>query len=262
MIENKDEVFEASLTVLLPEVIGPKDPTTSEGKNPDPSKYWTVTFKSADDTKGTVAAENTFYVLKSANKTLADLEKVAPATTAKDGYTFDKWDPALDKNTAIDKDMNVTAQFVDSMVGPKDPTKDDGKNPDSSKYWTVTFESADTTKGTVDAKNTVYVLKSANKTLADIKDSAPVTKAKEGYKFDKWEPALDNNTAINKDITVTASFKQADQPASDDNNPQAATATAVPQTGDSANGLLYAAFMGLPGVSLLAAGLRKRRKQH
>ena len=44
--------------------------------------------------------------------------------------------------------------------------------------------------------------------------------------------------------------------------PQAASVKAVPQTGDSANGLLYAALMGLPGVSLLAAGLRKRRKQH
>ena len=148
------------------------------------------------------------------------------------------------------------------MVGPKDPTKEDGKNPDTSKYWTVTFESADTAKGTVNAKNTVYVLKSANKKLADLKDSAPKLTAKDGYTFDKWDPALDAATAIDKDMTVTASFKQADQPASDDNNSQAATATAVPQTGDSANGLLYAALMGLPGVSLLAAGLGKRRKQH
>lgn len=104
-------------------------------------------------------------------------------------------------------------------------------------------------------------MKTANKTLADLEKVAPAITAKEGYKFDKWEPALDNNTAIDKDITVTASFKQADQPASDDNNSQAASATAVLQTGDSANGLLYAALMGLPGVSLLAAGLGKRRKQ-
>lgn len=104
-------------------------------------------------------------------------------------------------------------------------------------------------------------MKTANKTLADLEKVAPAATAKEDYKFDKWEPALDNNKAINKDVTVKASFKQEDKPVSDDNNPQGASAKAVPQTGDSANGLLYAALMGLPGVSLLAAGLGKRRKQ-
>ena len=59
--------------------------------------------------------------------------------------------------------------------------------------------------------------------------------------------------SVTKHATVTVSEKAV---------PQGASATAVPQTGDSANGLLYAALMGLPGVSLLVAGLRKRRKQH
>ena len=92
------------------------------------------------------------------------------------------------------------------VVGPVDPTDPNGGKPaDTSKYWTVTFESADTTKGTIAAKNTVYVLKTETKTLADI--TAPGKTAVQGYEFDKWEPALDNATTINKDMTVKAYFK-------------------------------------------------------
>jgi len=273
LCDGPNGVSNANLKVLV-KVIGPKDPTKEDGKNPDTSKYWTVKFESADATKGTVDAKNTVYVLKSANKTLADLKDSAPATIAQEGYKFDKWDPALDENTAIDKDMTVHAKFValDGVIGPKDPTKPDGKNPDTGKYWTVTFESEDSAKGTVAAKNTFYVLKTAKKTLADLKDSAPAPTPQEGYKFDKWSPALDA-TVIANDVTIKACFKKADTPAPapasatptsapDSNNPQGASAKAVPQTGDSANMSLYAALMGLPGVSLLAAGLRKRRKQH
>ena len=92
------------------------------------------------------------------------------------------------------------------VVGPVDPTDPNGGKPaDPNKYWTVTFKSADEAKGTVDAKNTVYVLKTETKTLADI--TAPKTTAKAGYEFDKWEPALDNATSINKDLEVKAYFK-------------------------------------------------------
>ena len=92
------------------------------------------------------------------------------------------------------------------VVGPVDPQDPNGEKPqDPSKYWTVTFKSADETKGTVDAKNTVYVLKTEQKTLADI--TAPGKTAAQGYEFDKWEPALDNATSINKDLEVKAYFK-------------------------------------------------------
>ena len=94
------------------------------------------------------------------------------------------------------------------VVGPVDPTDPNGGKPaDTSKYWTVTFESADTTKGTIAAKNTVYVLKTETKTLADI--TAPGKTAVQGYEFDKWEPALANATNIDKDMTVKAYFRQA-----------------------------------------------------
>ena len=207
--EKTGTVAQTTFTAVFEkDIVGPKDPTKPDGKNPDANKYWAVTFESADTTKGTVAAENTVYVLKTANKTLADIAKKAPATTPVGNNKFDGWNPALDANTAINKDLTVKAQFsaLDEIVGPKDPTKPDGKNPDANKYWAVTFESADTTKGTVAAENTVYVLKTANKTLADIAKKAPATTPVGNNKFDGWNPALDANTAINKDLTVTGTF--------------------------------------------------------
>ena len=297
--------------ILLEEVVGPKDPTQPGGENPDTNKYFAVKFESEDTAKGTVAAENTFYILKTAGKTLEDLKDSAPAATPVGNNKFDGWNPALDTNTAIDQDRTVKAQFsvkvfdpthVEKMVvkeqptklvytegeklelaglvvtltdnqgltkdvafadfaangitaapandtaltlannakkvtltkdnltaetdaltvnakvtpqnppvvGPVDPTQPGGGNPDASKYWTVTFESADTTKGTVAAKNTVYVLKTETKTLADI--TAPEKTAKTGYEFEKWEPALDANTRIDKDLEVKAHFKASGTP--------------------------------------------------
>ncbi len=99
-----------SLTVLE-KVVGPKDPTKPDGKNPDANKYWAVKFESTDTSKGTVAAENTFYILKTAGKTLADIADKAPAVTAIGNNKFDGWDPVLDTNTAIDQDRTIKAQF-------------------------------------------------------------------------------------------------------------------------------------------------------
>ena len=212
--ETANLTVNAKVTPQDPPVVGPVDPEDPNGGKPqDTSKYWTITFESEDTTKGTVAAKNTVYVLKTENKTLADI--TAPEKTAAQGYEFDKWEPALDANTTINKDMTVKAYFKASgtptpqnppVVGPVDPEDPNGGKPqDTSKYWTITFESEDTTKGTVAAKNTVYVLKTENKTLADI--TAPEKTAAQGYEFDKWEPALDANTTINKDMTVKAYFK-------------------------------------------------------
>ncbi|WP_349267113.1 InlB B-repeat-containing protein, partial [Fenollaria timonensis] len=203
-LDNKTAV-DKDLTVTgtftkLTDVIGPVDPGVTP--NPDTKLYWTVTFVSADTATGTVAKENTVYVLKTANKTLADV--TAPTTTPATGYKFDKWTPALDNKTAVDKDLTVTGTFtkLTDVIGPVDPGVT--PNPDTKLYWTVTFVSADTATGTVAKENTVYVLKTANKTLADV--TAPTTTPATGYKFDKWTPALDNKTAVDKDITVTGTF--------------------------------------------------------
>lgn len=102
---------ETEALTVLEKVVGPKDPTKPDGKNPDENKYWTVKFESADTSKGAVAAENTFYILKTAGKTLADIADKAPAVTAIGNNKFDGWDPVLDTNTAIDQDRTIKAQF-------------------------------------------------------------------------------------------------------------------------------------------------------
>ena len=115
--ETANLTVNAKVTPQDPPVVGPVDPTDPNGEKPaDPSKYWTVTFKSADETKGTVAAKNTVYVLKTEQKTLADI--TAPEKTAVQGYEFDKWDPALDANTTIAGDMIVKAYFKQAGTTP------------------------------------------------------------------------------------------------------------------------------------------------
>ena len=271
-----DEFVDAEITVKQKEapvptptdkkVIGPVDPTDPNGGKPaDTSKYYTVTFETEDETKGTVSAKNTVYVLKTETKTLADI--TAPEVTAKEGYEFDKWEPTLDKSTAINKDLKVKAQFKKvvpvptptdpKVVGPVDPTDPNDEKPaDASKYWTVTFETEDETKGTVDYKNTVYVLKTETKTLADI--TAPKVTAKEGYEFDKWEPALTNATTINKDLKVKAYFKKVKEK-SYNKKQQVANNSKMPKTANSMNIELYTVFMIL-SVALLVIAVKKEKR--
>ena len=111
-------IFKASAT-KLEDIIGPVDPGVTP--NPDTKLYWTVTFVSADEKTGTVADENTYYVLKTAKKTLADV--TAPKTTPATGYAFEKWTPALDNKTAIDKDITVTGTFTKGGTTPSDKSE-------------------------------------------------------------------------------------------------------------------------------------------
>ena len=188
-------------------IVGPVDPSVTP--NPDEAKNWTVTF-AADATKGTIDAKNTFYVPKTAGKTLADLANDAPEVTAKAGFRFTGWNPALDAKTSINGNLTVNATFEttttpqDPIVGPVDPSVT--PNPDEAKNWTVTF-AADQTKGTIDAKNTFYVPKTAGKTLADLANDAPEVTAKAGFKFTGWNPALDAKTSINGNMTINAEFE-------------------------------------------------------
>ena len=165
-----------------------------------------------------------------------------------------------------------------AVVGPVDPTDPNGGKPaDTSKYWTVTFK-ADPAKGIMGTKNTVYVLKTANKTLADI--TAPKVTAKPGFKFTGWEPALDANTTINKDMTVNAKFEKVtptptDPPVEPKDPPvvrpvdptqpggksQVANNKALPKTANSMNIELYTIFMILSGALLALAFKRKKESQ-
>ena len=245
-----------------------------------PDGYTRVTFDAGEG--NTIDRTNNRYkvidVLTGTAWDNAEVKKEIPASaTYKDATkVFDKWNEAVPTTgnvvakefTANYKAVGTPAPQDPAIVGPVDPTDPNGGKPaDTSKYWTVTFKSEDETKGTVDAKNTVYVLKTETKTLADI--TAPKVTAKAGYEFDKWEPALDANTTINKDMIVKAYFKQAGTPIPQDppvvreadpntKKIQVANNRKLPKTANSMNIELYTFFMILSGALLVVVFKRKK----
>ena len=205
------------------EIIGPVDPKVTP--NPDENKYWTVTFKSADEKTGTVAKENTYYVDKKSGKTLADVK--APKTMPAEGYSFEKWTPALDDKTAVDKDLTVTGTFTKDVVisdkdvipfDPKDPKKpsdpkdpniptkdDEGKTIEREKYVVIGFNTDG--NGTVNGKPATSFLVKKGVTFDKI--IIPTVAANANYKFDKWSPALaEKNSKVEKDASYKATFNQ------------------------------------------------------
>ena len=205
------------------EIIGPVDPKVTP--NPDNEKYWTVTFKSADEKTGTVAKENTYYVDKKSGKTLADVK--APKTMPAEGYSFEKWTPALDDKTAVDKDLTVTGTFTKDVVisdkdvipfDPKDPKKpsdpkdpniptkdDEGKTIEREKYVVIGFNTDG--NGTVNGKPATSFLVKKGVTFDKI--IIPTVAANANYKFDKWSPALaEKNSKVEKDASYKATFNQ------------------------------------------------------
>ncbi|KXB69069.1 hypothetical protein HMPREF1864_01531, partial [Peptoniphilus sp. DNF00840] len=105
-----------------------------------------------------------------------DSSRIQPGTLTgvkleKDGFTWDKstnpikfkyklWDKPEKNDAKLREADDEESGFVDAelsvaileVVGPVDPNKVPNPNPD--KYWTVKFESEDTSKGTVAAENT------------------------------------------------------------------------------------------------------------
>ena len=195
-VKGKGYVFRASAT-KLDDIIGPVNP--GETPNPDTNNYWTVTFKSADEKTGTVDAKNTYYVLKTANKTLADL--TAPNTTPAEGYTFNKWTPAVDNNTAVDKDIEVIGTFVKDVV--PQPGEDKPDVPDN--FVLVEFKAGDHGTIAADAVTKYWVNPDAGKTLADI--TKPGIDAAEGWKHTGWDKA-DTEQIGAAGLTVTAQYKE------------------------------------------------------
>ena len=189
-------IFRASAT-KLEDIIGPVNP--GETPNPDAKNYWTVTFKSADEKTGTVDAKNTYYVLKTANKTLADL--TAPNTTPAEGYTFNKWTPAVDDKTKVDKDIEVIGIFVKDVV-PQKPGEEKPDVPDN--FVKVDFSAGE--HGTIAEDQTViyWVNPDAGKTLADVEK--PTVTANEGWKHTGWDKA--DTEEIKANLTVTAQYKE------------------------------------------------------
>ncbi|WP_294795510.1 stalk domain-containing protein [uncultured Fenollaria sp.] len=97
---------------------------------------------------------------------------------------------------------NPPAPTDPKIIGPLDPNAPETVKPSPNEYWTVTFESEDAKKGTVDGANTFYIPMTENKKLSDLK--APAVKANPGFEFEKWSLAKD--TAIDKNLTVKAIF--------------------------------------------------------
>lgn len=89
------------------------------------------------------------------------------------------------------------------VIGPVNPNAPGTTIPSPNEYWTVTFVSEDTNKGTVDAANTFYIPMTENKKLSDL--MAPAVTAKPGFEFEKWD--LPKDTAIDNNLTVKAIFK-------------------------------------------------------
>ena len=146
-----------------PKVVGPVDPTDPNGGKPaDTSKYYVVTFVSSDTEKGTVAAKNTVYVLKTETKTLAEI--TAPEKTAKTGYEFDKWEPALDANTIVTGDMEVKAYFKASGTTPTPPPTPTPEPTPSypgyeyNPFWSIYFRSGTaTTNKTIEPQKKIVM---------------------------------------------------------------------------------------------------------
>lgn len=116
--------------------------------------------------------------------------------------TKDNLPPAETNALTVKAKANPPEPTDPKIIGPVDPNAPGTVKPSPNEYWTVTFVSEDTDKGTVDAANTFYIPMTESKKLADIK--APEVTAKPGFEFDKWDTDL--NTTINKNLTVKAIF--------------------------------------------------------
>ena len=117
--------------------------------------------------------------------------------------TKDNLTPAETNALTVKAKENPPAPTYPKIIGPVDPNAPGTVKPSPNEYWTVTFESEDTNKGTVDAANTFYIPMIESKKLSDLK--VPAVTAKSGYEFEKWD--LPRNTAIDKNLTVKAIFK-------------------------------------------------------
>ena len=189
-------------------IVGPVDPSVTP--NPDENKNWTVTF-AADQTKGTIAVANTFYVPKTAGKTLADLANDAPEVTAKSGFKFTGWNPALETSKAINGNMTINAEF-ETTTTPQDPkvVVPDPTNPGTvpTGRVRVTFDAGD--GNTIDGRNRykyLDVLENTAWTDREVTDEIP---AKAKYKdatqeFDKWDKEVPTKGNVTEE-TFTAIY--------------------------------------------------------
>ena len=145
-------------------------------EDPQDENYVTVEFDAKEH--GTLTGDAKFWVYKNEKVSIT-----APKVTAKDGYTFDKWDPAV-------KDSYTEATVHNATY----TTNNDVSDTEVEGYNKVTFKAGE--HGTLTEKS-VWVKPD---TLVDLNDKAPKVTPAEGYSHIGWKPGLvgkfENNTEI------------------------------------------------------------------
>lgn len=145
-------------------------------EDPKDANYVTVEFDAKDH--GTLKGDAKFWVYKNEKVSIT-----APEVTAKDGYTFDKWDPAVKDSYAEATVHNATYT-----------TNNNVSDTEVEGYNKVTFKAGD--HGTLTEKS-VWVKPD---TVVDLNDKAPAVTPEKGYSHIGWKPALigkfENNTVI------------------------------------------------------------------
>lgn len=145
-------------------------------KDPNDENYVTVEFDAKDH--GTLTGDAKFWVYKNEKVSIT-----APTVTAKAGYTFNKWNPAVKDSYAEPTVHNATYTTNNNISD----TEVEGFNK-------VTFKAG--AHGTLTEKS-LWVKPD---TLVDLNDKAPAVTPEKGYSHTGWEPGLvgkfENNTDI------------------------------------------------------------------
>lgn len=158
-------------------------------EDPNDANYVTVEFNAKDH--GTLKGDAKFWVYKNEKVSIT-----APKVTAKAGYTFDKWDPAVKDSYAEATVHNATYT-----------TNNNVSDTPVEGYYKVTFKAGD--HGTLSEEKSVWVKPD---TLVDLKDKAPAVTPEKGYSHIGWKPALIGKFKNNTDIVAQYSNSISDKP--------------------------------------------------
>ncbi|CAC9931669.1 hypothetical protein PEPCOX59622_00952 [Aedoeadaptatus coxii] len=158
-------------------------------EDPKDENYVTVEFKAGDH--GTLVGDAKFWVYKNEKVSIT-----APKVTAKDGYVFDKWDPAVKDSYAEATVHNATYT-----------TNNNVSDTPVEGYYKVTFKAGD--HGTLSEEKSVWVKPD---TLVDLTDKAPEVTPAEGYSHIGWKPALIGKFANGTEIVAQYSNSISDKP--------------------------------------------------
>ena len=157
-------------------------------EDPNDKNYVTVEFKAGEH--GTLTGDAKFWVYKNEKVSIT-----APTVTAKAGYTFDKWDPAVKDSYAEAAVHNATYT-----------TNNDVSDTEVEGYNKVTFKAGD--HGTLTEKS-VWVKPD---TLVDLTDKAPTVTPAEGYSHIGWKPGLVGKFEDGTEIVAQYSNNISDTP--------------------------------------------------